>query len=50
MVHVHVKCAICGRASVMLIWHHWYRTNASLPEVWICDDHRAGFYELKADV
>jgi len=38
-----VKCAICGFEGHAVVWEHWYRTPGSMPELWICDEHRGDF-------
>jgi hypothetical protein len=38
-----VKCAICGYETVQVIWQDWYRSEGSMPDIWICDLHRGGF-------
>jgi hypothetical protein len=38
-----VKCAICGFEGPAVVWEHWYRTESSMPQVWICDIHRSEF-------
>jgi len=37
---MNVRCAVCGRKGQAVVWQHWYRSAASMPDVWICDEHR----------
>ena len=40
VMHVRVRCAICGHESNRVVWSHWYVHVNRLPEVWICDYHQ----------
>jgi len=34
-----VRCAICGFEADVIVWQDWYRSPASMPDIWICDIH-----------
>jgi len=42
VVSMKVRCAICGFEGYVTVWQDWYRSQASMPDIWICDLHRVG--------
>lgn len=36
-----VRCAVCGAIVIVQVHNDWWRSDLSMPVVWICDIHRS---------